>query len=119
MKSVSSCLKYRIRSLGSVSLKVGTLCLPRRGIAGTAAMTMGCKLALGRVIEVGLGAISGGSDSIDGELSISERVFVVGESVNCLKSVSSDERLRLLLSSVSGDVELKSIGTNCSVVTGK
>lgn len=87
---------------------------------------MGRKLALGRVIEVGLGAISGGtgsisggSDSIDGESSVSERVFVVGESVNCLKSVSSDERSRSLLSSVSGDVEPKSMGTNCSVVTGK
>jgi len=48
-------------------------------------------------------------------------VLIVGDRVNCLKFVSNEESSTpsLLLSSVSGDAVLKSIGTSCLEVNSK
>ena len=46
-------------------------------------------------------------------------VSIVGNRVNCRKFVSNEESSSSLLSSVSGDVVLKSIGTSCSGVDGQ
>ena len=50
---------------------------------------------------------------------VSDNVLIVGDRVNCLKFVYNEESSGLLLSSVSSDAVLKSIGTSCSGVDGK